>query len=118
MDTIKTTEVFITSLKFKTEDDFMKEYASKHGNSIIFHPNYLALKGDKSVMEQWCSFRKDIWLMERLDLLFDVYKSLIRYGQLEPIIINNDNEIITGEKRACCMLVMGKDKIKAVYENT
>ena len=50
--------------------------------------------------------------MERMDLVMDVYKSLIRYGQIEPIEIDG-NVIVTGHKRACCMLVMGKGKIKA-----
>jgi hypothetical protein len=108
-------EVALKDLKFISSDDWIDEYKRKHGNSIFVHPVYLALKGDKNTLEQWCSFRKDIWLMERLDLVFDVYKSLIRYGQLEPIIINKDYGIVTGEKRSCCLLIMGKEFIKANY---
>ena len=109
-------EVDIKDLKFDVEDDWLREYANKNGNSIDKHPLYLALKGDKSILDQWCTYLKNIWLMERIDLLLDVYKSLIRYGQLEPIRLKADKTIITGHKRACVLLIMGKDKVKAVYE--
>ena len=112
MGQIRTEDVSITSLKFSAEDDWLKDLAKKD-NSITNHPIYSALKGDRMPLHQWSTFRGDIWLMERLDLVFDVYKSLIRYGQLEPIEIDKDNIIISGHKRACCLLIMGKEKISA-----
>ena len=112
-------EVDIKSLKFNNiEDDWLAQYARNNGNSIEKYPLYLALKGDKKPLEKWCAFRQDVWLMERLDLLMDIYKSLIRYGQIEPIVINKNMEIVSGHKRACCLLIMGKDKIKVVYEDS
>ena len=107
--------VKIKDLKFDSEDDWLINWAKENGDSINKHPIYLALQGDRMPLHKWCTARKDIWLMERLDLVMDVYKSLIRYGQLEPIKINKNNKIITGHKRACCMLIMGKDEIKAEW---
>jgi len=111
-------DVELKKLRFSGADGWKDVYAKEKGDSILVHPIYLALRGDRGPLEQWCNFRKDIWLMERLDLVMDVYKSLIRYGQIEPIVIRKDLTIVTGEKRVCCMLIMGKDTIKAVYENS
>ena len=117
MEKTKTIEVSITSLKFSSEDVWLTQWAKDGGGLITNHPIYLALKGDRMPLHKWCTFRRDIWLMERLDLVMDVYKSLIRYGQLEPIIITRDNVIVSGHKRACCLLIMGHKTIKSVYEN-
>lgn len=111
MEKIKTTELSITALKYEAVDEWLKSYGEKNGFGIDKHPLYLALKGDFMTLHEWCNSRQDIWTMERLDLLFDVYRSLIRYGQLEPIVVKN-GVIVTGHKRACCLLIMGRDKIK------
>ncbi len=105
-------EVDIRSLKFSSEDSWLDAWGKQKGHNITSHPIYLALKGNNKPLQNWCNARKDIWMMERMDLVMDVYKSLIRYGQIEPIEIDG-NVIVTGHKRACCMLVMGKGKIKA-----
>jgi len=110
MESIKTKELSITALKYEAGDAWLKSYGEKNGFGIDKHPLYLALKGDVMTLHKWCNSRQDIWTMERLDLLFDVYKSLIRYGQLKPIVVK-DGFIVTGHKRACCLLIMGKDKI-------
>lgn len=112
----KIIEVPIRLLKYIGEDDWLLNYKKEKGNSILVHPLYLAVRGDKVPLEKWCAFRQDIWMMERLSLIFDVYKSLIRYGQLEPILINIDMELISGHKRAICLLLMGYTMIKASYK--
>ncbi len=106
-------DVPIRSLRFTSEDSWLNAWGKQKGQNITSHPIYLALRGDKTPLHNWCTARKDIWMMERLDLVMDVYKSLIRYGQIIPIEIDSKNRIITGHKRACCLLIMGKDKIRA-----
>ena len=112
-------EVAIKQLKYSVDegDNWLKEWSKKTGDTIEYHPLYLALRGDRFPLFNWCNARKDIFLMQRLDLLLDVYKSLIRYGQVLPIKITKDGMVVTGHKRACCMLAMGKEKINAqIYE--
>lgn len=111
MPPTKTTEVSIASLKFDAEDPWLDAWGKKHDYAISKHPLYLALKGDITPLKDWCRSRGDIWAMERLDLVFSVYKSLIEFGQLEPIVLNG-NKIVTGHKRCCCLLAMGKDTVK------
>ena len=114
MERIRITDPCITALKYDAEDDWLKSWAKEHGNTMSTHPLYLALKGDRFPLHKWCNFRGDIWLMERISLLLDVYRSLIRYGQIEPIEVK-DGVIVTGHKRAACLMIMGKETIKA-YE--
>lgn len=115
----KIIEVPITSLRFERGDIWLNAYADKRrgGDFIEFHPLYLALRGNIKPLDKWCAASgESIWLLERIDAIIYVYRSLIRFGQLEPIVITKDNVIVTGHKRACCLMIMGKKTIKAVYK--
>lgn len=116
MEKTRIIEPFITSLKYSYEDGWLENYALEEGQGIDKHPLYLALKGNIEPLIGWCNSRDNLEIEDRLDKLFEVYKSLILNGQLEPIVITKDNVIVTGHKRSCCFLNMGKEKIKAIYE--
>lgn len=119
MDKNKPFLIKIKKLRFERGDVWLKAYADKSrgGDFIEYHPLYLALRGNIQPLDKWCSASGEtIWLLERIDALIYVLRSLIRFGQLEPIVITKDNVIVTGHKRACCLLIMGKKTIKAVYQ--
>lgn len=109
-------EVEILSLIYEVEDDWLRNWQKRTGYNMDTHPIYLALRGDVEPLQQWCRSRGDIWVMERLDLVLEVFKSLICYGQLQPIEITKDKVIITGHKRCSCLLLMGKRTVKAVVK--
>lgn len=107
--------VNINELTYLTEDPWMEEWASKMGRTFDKHIMYLALKGKRDGLVDWCNSRPDIWITDRLGLLFNVYMSLVMYGQLEPIIIDQNKRVVTGHKRVCCLLAMGQTTVEAEY---
>jgi ParB/RepB/Spo0J family partition protein len=54
-------------------------------------------------------YRKDVEIK-------GMVKSIIEYGQIQPIIINRSNELVVGGRRLAACIILGQE-VKAVYED-
>ena len=113
MEETKIIEVSITSLKITSEDEWLDTYIKTSGDKVSDSPQYLALLGERSPLRDWMGFRGLDWLEGLRDIL-DVYVSLKKEGQKEPILIYSDGRINTGHKRAASALYLNWEKLKAV----
>lgn len=104
--------VKIKDLKYTSEDKWLDGYKIHCGNTVKWHPNYLALTGEIIFLKEWFEYRKLDWL-DRMGELIALHNDINKNGQKEPIKIYKDMRINNGHKRASVMLYLGYEEINA-----
>lgn len=100
----------ISNLKITYEDNWLKDYVERFGDSVIASPNYQALTGNFDPLKQWFEYRGMDW-HDRYLKLRELCDDLKINGQKEPIKIYADGRINNGHKRCACLLYMEEDKV-------
>ena len=99
-------EIEISKLQIAYDEGYLKGCPS-----IDQHPNYKALVGDITKIQEWCKTLKQDW-HDRMFRLLWVYNFIKTEGQTRPIDVDKNFRIITGHKRASAMLALGHKTIK------
>lgn len=108
-------EKFITALKVTSRDKWLTERIGRVGDSIFTHPNYLYLKGNKELIDEWIAYLKRPEGYRR-KILDNLVEDIKKNGQLESIVIDKEMRILNGHKRTSVMAFLGHEKIKVKYQ--
>lgn len=103
---------YIKDLKIRADDSWKKDWIELHGKSVYTSPEFIYYTEGLESIKDWPALRP--YRIQRMDL---VLMSIDHWEQIEPIVINKDNDIITGHKRAAAMAYLGYNKIKTKYES-